>query len=231
MPSRTAAAAALADAVAVPPPPAPDSPTTPPSDARITPVAFADLLDQGWLAPLVVQRLPPADALRFAAASRACRVVRLRPPLSGLEASRSWSNSPSQYRAHEWQKLRLDEQHIHTVILRCEWKDQGWGNRKGMLSIVADGGKAPDDYQPWSPAVVAGKEPAPHSYESLELRFRPPPTDDEAPVLHGAFVSRLDVQRTYTLCARAGGGGGHALSVKDLTVRILAFVAAEEEET
>ena len=189
--------------------------------------SFAEILEQGWLAPLIVQQLPPAEALRFAAASRTCRVVRLRSPKSGLEASRTWHNSSSQYCPHEWQKLRINEHSIHTVLLRCMWKDQGWGNRKGMLSVVAEGGQAPNDYQQWSPAVMCGMEPAPHDWEHCHLRFCPQPIDD-ALQLHSSFVSRLDSQRTYTLYARAGGGGGHSLSIKDLTVRVLEFVSGED---
>ena len=51
---------------------------------------------------------------------------------------------------------------LHTVGITFLWNDQGWGGQKGMLSVVRDGGEAPDDYAPWSPDVMCGKEPAPH---------------------------------------------------------------------
>ena len=42
-----------------------------------------------------------------------------------------------------------------------------------MLSVVRDGGIAPDDYAPWSPDVMCGKEPAPHVETSEYMEFRP----------------------------------------------------------
>ena len=81
-----------------------------------------------------------------------------------------------------------------------------------MLSIVAADGKAPDDYQPWSEHVMCGKEPAPHEWQSLTLRFRPQPSEAAGP------------RPPYMICARAGGGGGHSLTVEELCVRELAAV-------
>jgi len=176
--------------------------------------SFEDLLQQGWLAPLIVGRSAPEDALRFAAASRLCRVVRLEKPVGDwhLERKRTWRNDGSRYTPHEWQPLAIDGQtNVHTVVLKCRWVDQGWGNRKGMLSIVAPGGTAPNDYADWGADVMCGQEPAPHTEEPLTLSFRPP-------------VCSREPNMTYTICARAGGGGGHSLTVSNLRVRILRYL-------
>jgi hypothetical protein len=188
------------------PPPPPLIPDASAAEA-VPPITLSDIISQGWLAPLIASAINSvSDLLAFAALSHACNVVALTPPLEGLTTSHRWSNPESIYHAHDWQPLLLPERpQIHTVMLKCRWNDQGWGNRKGMLSVVLAAGKAPDDYQPWSDAVKCGKEPAPHRPETLSLSFRPEATEK------------------YKICARAGGGGGHSLDVSNLCVRTIAF--------
>ena len=100
-------------------------------------------------------------------------------------------------------------------VVTMTWRDQGWGNQKGMVSVVetlpsdpTEGGpgtpsdtpEARRDHKPsgmpWGPCVVAGREPAPHADETLRLSF---------PIKRGA---------TYALWYRVGGGGGHRLRVR-----------------
>ena len=158
-------------------------------------LTFCDVLEQSWFATYLLNFIDTSDVLKFAACCRGTRVVRLLRPNPRHEMARSWDNPPSQYSAHDWQQLDLlGTGHLpraHSVFISCEWKDQGWGNRKGMLSVVKDNGKAPDDYQAWSDAVVCGKEPAPHEWENLKLSFR---------VAHSGHTDR----HRYRLCARAG---------------------------
>ena len=190
------------------------APTDVGSSSHSTAPTFELLLQQGWLAPLVVELLAAEDALRFATASRLCRTVRLEKTVGDwhLQREHTWHNEAARYSAHEWQPLAIDRQlTVHSVVLKCRWVDQGWGNRKGMLSIVAPGGAAPDDYAAWGAQVVCGQEPAPHREEPLTLRFRP------------SACSR-EPNATYTICARAGGGGGHSLTVSNVSVRILRYV-------
>ena len=188
------------------------------------PLACTDVLEQGWFAGYLVHFIASADVLNFAACCRRTRVVRLAPSNPWITTNKTWKNDASRYSAWEWQHLRLAQQlsgpcshRVHTVFLKCEWKDQGWGNRKGMLSVVSDEGKAPNDSQPWSAAVVCGKEPAPHQWEKLSLSF--------------CALRFLNdgTEHTYRLCARAGGGGGHALSVRQLIMRELLLVESTPE--
>lgn len=176
------------------------------------PTTFTSLIEQEWMPSLVASFLSPEEALTFSAACTSTRCVRLLNRTLTREAQRKWHNSSSQYEAHEWQPLCIPPIICaHSVIVKCNWKDQGWGNQKGMLCIVQDGGRAPNDYSPWSPAVVCGREPAPHQLSPLRLIFSP-----------AAAMS-------YKLWARAGGGGGHSLDVRDLEVRILAYTANADE--
>ena len=101
------------------------------------------------------------------------------------------------------------------MLVRCQWSDQGWGNQKGMLSVVRANGRAPGDYRAWGNYVVCGQEPAPHEMSPLTLRFRP-----DAPGPGGAQVP-------YRIWARAGGGGGHYLTVRELEVIMLLCTVAE----
>ena len=188
-------------------------PSPPPTtqDGAEPSVTLADILAQGWLAPCIAAQLPAKDALAFAAVCRDCRVVRLAPPLKLKETKQTWHNPSSRYSAHEWQDLPLDantRRRAHSVLLKCRWQDQGWGNRKGMLSVVAEGGTAPNDYTRWSEKVLAGAEPAPHDQQPLALSFRAPEGAELPPC---------------KLFARAGGGGGHSLTVSQLCVRALVF--------
>lgn len=52
-----------------------------PETTTTTTITLTYLLDQKWFAPMLVDRLGAKDALRFAAVSRNCRVVRLQAPL------------------------------------------------------------------------------------------------------------------------------------------------------
>ena len=194
------------------------------------PTTLSTLLDQDW-APLYLanailrsgsrETLPPSSAcdltcdaiqqcLSFAAVCHASRVVRLLPPRHLSDTV--FRSDASRYTAFEWHSLsvRPGDLRLAAVVVQCEWKDQGWGNRKGMLSVVRDGGRAPNDYAAWGSDVIVGCEPAPHNYEKLDLFFRP----------------STDAVR-YQLFARAGGGGGHALTARKVQVRDLAIVDSE----
>lgn len=175
-------------------------------------VIFKTLLDQGWFAPLIVTYLKGSDAMKFASTSRDCHVVCLQSPLV-LPRDSFAEHGPSHiYNAKVWQHLPpllSSPNKPHTVYLRCRWKDQGWGNKKGMLSVVAKGGRAPNDDKPCSKLVVCGETPAPHQWSPLSLSFCPDTEDEE--------------KDPYAIWVRVGGGGGHQLNVEDLCIRVLTY--------
>mmetsp|Transcript_6084 Transcript_6084/g.9330 ORF Transcript_6084/g.9330 Transcript_6084/m.9330 type:complete len:186 (+) Transcript_6084:138-695(+) len=171
-----------------------------------TTTCFTDLLQQQWFAPHLMNFFENAgEATRFACVSRDCRVVSLQPQTL-FQTQCHWHGPTHQYYAKPWQDIAISAvSNAHSVVLKCFWRDQGWGNRKGMISVVTDNGAAPNDYAAWSKDVVCGKEPAPHDLEPLLLQFRPSP------------------EGTYKIWLRVGGGGGHQLVIEDLTVRILSY--------
>jgi len=170
------------------------------------------LLSQGWVAKKIANFLDEKDVTRFASVSRDCRVVRLQ--LFHTEPSLNRNGGYEVYQASLWQTLPVVP-NAHTMVIKCRWKDQGWGNRKGMLSVITKGGRAPDDYKAWPEGVMAGAEPAPHRTEPLLLSFRP---------RHG--VGEED--QPYGIWYRVGGGGGHRLIVEDLRVGALVYNTRNE---
>lgn len=184
-----------------------DSPPPPP-DLQPT---FSDLLDQPELTAMIAFNCTASAALAFSACSPRAPRFRLVTQLLG-ESRRDWQGPASVYSALRWQPLAFDSppSRLHTVFLACNWNDQGWGNRKGMLSVVRGDKRAPGDYQRWPKHVVAGREPAPHALTPLRLSFRP--ESDPA----GGW-------QPYHIAVRVGGGGGHSLHVRDLVVRELSL--------
>merc|ERR1719399_2495076 len=77
--------------------------------------------------------------------------------------------------------------------LTCRWHDQGWGNRKGMVSGRTTGGA-------WHPLA---RSVAPHATARLAVQL--------PPALRGRRV-----QFGY----RVGGGGGHSLSIEGAVVQL-----------
>ena len=114
----------------------------------------------------------------------------------------------------------------HTVCLKCRWKDQGWGNRKGKLFVVAQGSAASKDtttcqegrHMEADETALFGegrfvyKSPvaAAHDFEDLQIMFTTPQKDE-----------------TYHLWVVVGGGGGHKLFVVDLCAHTLVFNDSE----
>ena len=83
------------------------------------------------------------------------------------------------------------------AALTCSWSDQGWGNQKGRLFARASG------VSEWKPLTDT---PAPHSLEVLTVVLEPGPKVAEGGKIELGF--------------RVGGGGGHALHVRDAEVRL-----------
>lgn len=188
--------------------------------------AREDILSSDWFPAEIASLLCATDALNFAASATSLRCVRLcslSDRCDRWEAAGRWGGALGDYQAHEWQALALNAGDgagsasgslvplpsdgdaaggVHTVFVRMEWCDQGWGNQKGMVSVVdtskGDAG-APGDYKVWGECVVAGREPAPHQWSPLSLTFCP------------ASVS----SGPYSLWYRVGGGGGHVIAVRE----------------
>jgi len=116
--------------------------------------------------------------------------------------------------------LSFPSSKIHSITVRGLWRDQGWGNRKGILAILSGGNdhNAITNYLDNSDSesgVVSIITVAPHQWETFELTFFPDP-------LH--HINRGEEgEEEYELWYRIGGGGGHELFIKKLTVEILPY--------
>ena len=96
---------------------------------------------------------------------------------------------------------------VHSMIFSCEYKDQGWGNRKGKIYVTEkdDGFLANDVYDIGT--VIAESPTAEHHTQSLVLKFIP----------------KLGAR--YAICYKVGGGGGHELFITNAKVRSAAYLS------
>ena len=64
---------------------------------------------------------------------------------------------------------------VHTVVITFAWRANVWeeSGYNAMVSVVREGGRAPNFEAPWSTDVVCGKEPAPRTRTRDSMEFRP----------------------------------------------------------
>lgn len=169
-----------------------------------------------WLKRELVDYLHAKDALDMNLVSRQTRF------LVSSSSPAEWKldeYSPRyDYKAYEWFTIPIKTSTFHTVIVTGRWKDQGYGNKKGMLAIVANSGQALDDDQKPSTDVVSFAEPAPHKWEEFQL---------SVPVRCGCGRSDEEAEE-YKVWYKIGGGGGHSLHVKGLYIRLLEYADGDQ---
>ena len=97
----------------------------------------------------------------------------------------------------------------HSVILSCQWNDQGWGYQKGALFVVALPKNDDLNLNTLSSIengqIIYETPVAPHEKSPLQISFNYCPS------------------KSYFLWYRVGGGGGHRLEVENLNVHTLIF--------
>jgi hypothetical protein len=97
---------------------------------------------------------------------------------------------------------------IHSIILTCRWRDQGWGNRKGQLFVLGfpdSENRDPDNLSFSDGRLAYRSQIAPHAEERLKFSFK---------------RRRNEI---YYIWFKAGGGGGHELQIADLIVHTAVF--------
>ena len=111
------------------------------------------------------------------------------------------SASHADHRKHHWFRLDLPNgiQTFSGGNISVQWKDQGWGNRKGHL--WARFTAAQGDTSPWARIST---HVAPHTWTREE--FALPAT---------WFAEGRHAPVTLELAFEVGGGGGHALHVQE----------------
>uniref|UniRef100_A0A7S2VCE6 Uncharacterized protein n=1 Tax=Entomoneis paludosa TaxID=265537 RepID=A0A7S2VCE6_9STRA len=102
---------------------------------------------------------------------------------------------------------------VHSVSIDFRWCDQGWGNKKGRLSIVAhnhvidqrddDSRRGHNNFQ--DGRIVCQTGIAPQIVEKEQLQFYPQPNEH------------------YSLWYQVGGGGGHELTVENVQICTVYF--------
>ena len=85
------------------------------------------------------------------------------------------------------------------VGLHVEWMDQGWGNRKGAIHARVATARGVE-LLPWR---RVGPYPAPHDFTVVDI------------TLPREFFSGRFVDALLELGFEVGGGGGHALNIRD----------------
>eukprot|EP00667_Euglena_gracilis_P012512 EG_transcript_12869 len=163
---------------------------------------LADVLD--WWPEALAAHLPAPDLLRWSLCSRSTYCLAQRP--LSLEHTEAVWDGEDDGCAEVWQALPLSST-ARAVLLTFDWRDQGWGNRKGTLAVLSGDGVLDQDFTPWPLEAVAWAHPAEHHWCRGRLVFRP--------ASGAAGVAK------HTLWVRAGGGGGHRLFVKILEAREL----------
>jgi len=92
----------------------------------------------------------------------------------------------------------------HTILFTCDFKDQGWGNRKGFLYIKeldnADRSKIES-----SGRTICSSHLAEHQWTKFSFEFMP------------------QIGKVYSIWYKVGGGGGHELCVKNAKFRSLVY--------
>jgi hypothetical protein len=102
----------------------------------------------------------------------------------------------------------------HSVVLTCQWNDQGSGNQKGALFVVAvptDDDLNLNTLSSIEKGQLIYESPvAPHEKASLRISFNYSPS------------------KSYFLWYRVGGGGGHQLLIENLAVHTVIFDHADK---
>ena len=97
---------------------------------------------------------------------------------------------------------------VKRLSVLIEWKDQGWGNRKGEIFVKL---MRPSDSNPHSAVEVAMKHQllgiAEHEMKSATSML----TED--PILQKSVPGDF-----YRFMRNVGGGGGHSLTVRNFKV-------------
>eukprot|EP00965_Chrysotila_dentata_P211239 6186355-Pleurochrysis_carterae.AAC.1 len=122
---------------------------------------FSDILNNKRITMKIGSYLSHNDILAFSLTSKSTPKLRwVTQP--GILASAHWRGTSGYNPPIQWQPLPLGTapHKVHSTILKCRWRDQGRGNKKGMISVIRAGGRAPDDDKDWRDVVV-GSAPAP----------------------------------------------------------------------
>jgi hypothetical protein len=169
------------------------------------------------LPPELMQRTAsffhPLDAIDF---SRTCKAVHdslalasLNPALPLIAGEKliigEYSTGDQEV---PWIRLPVPlHRRVHSATLSLQWRDQGWGNRKGQVRIVGRRTTQPVDHNvPFHGGKIVSESPiAEHQLTNCKLTFVP------------------KEGHVYYVFYRVGGGGGHQLHMESVTLFSMIF--------
>jgi hypothetical protein len=98
----------------------------------------------------------------------------------------------------------------HTVIFKCTYVDQGWGNRKGKIYISETESNSGSEFlndnsRTIGLKIIATSPTADHEEKTLILKFKP------------------KAGARYAICYKAGGGGGQQLFIKNPKIQSIIY--------
>ena len=156
----------------------------------------------------IVSFLDYKDALRASGVNKSFHITLSLSTLGSvpLMDDQTWRNSDDEPHKSVWIPIMFPHR-THSVVLTCRWSDQGWGNRKGGLFVVA----VPEEGDPNADTLSR--------IENGEIVHESPiAPHDESPLCMSFHYSPF---KAYYLWYRVGGGGGHQLKVKNLEARAI----------
>eukprot|EP01083_Nonionella_stella_P075701 205873_1 len=143
-----------------------------------------------------------------------------------VQAKASWHDRDDSY--HIWRNIDpIFPDRVHSIHFSCRIKDQGWGNRKGRLSISeiddtewkshlenenqikSNAIRKKSIFQRKSNAIrkkwIFQSPTSGHDFTTLQFEFKPLPG------------------KVYSIWYKVGGGGGHSLHIEDMKIRSLIY--------
>ena len=169
-------------------------------------LSLTDIPD-AYLSNLARRYLPPADLVNLCDSHSNFEFLKLYlPEYLELEGERFMKRGPrdGHFCPEPYFLSPVMNQRVRSIKMSFRWKDQGYGNRKGMLWIELLRGSeiiasSYDDFQAL----------APHKEETREVVIKDHPVVDK--------IRKGDVLQ---FMRNIGGGGGHSLTVEDFKVKL-----------
>ena len=161
-----------------------------------------------YLSNLARRYLPPADLANLCDSHPNFEFLKLYLPeyleLEGESFNKHQRPNDEHFCPDPYFLSPVMNQRVRSLTMSFRWKDQGWGNRKGMLwiELMRDGemiATSKDDFHFL----------APHQEETREVVIKDHPVVDK--VRKGDFLQFM---------RNTGGGGGHSLKVENFKVTL-----------
>ena len=148
------------------------------------------------LTQTIASFLSPVDALALDISGSATRCVMVERNVNSIAGRRfpARSGPDEELRPHRFFRVELGacaplragetraqrivgapRPRVHTVVITFAWRANVWeeSGYNAMVSVVREGGRAPNFEASWSTDVVCGKEPAPRTRTRDSMEFRP----------------------------------------------------------